>query len=155
MLKKIQLYVVPFFSILIIIGFFIFTKPTPTGMTVLDINATTERTITAKVTLKLSKNELIPESALVIVMLDDRKASMPIKKFIEISKQPYNYTKNTLPLADYEGYGYIGDYMYSIELSNFDLNTKVLTGDHTFTTKIVYNNKVLYEKETIFTVENA
>lgn len=155
MVKKIRIYILPFISLIIIIGFFIFTKPTPTGMAVLDINSSPERTITAKVTLKLSKNELIPESALVIVMLDDRKASMPIKKFIEISKQPYNYIKGELDIVNYKGYGYVGDYTYSIDLENFDLDKKIFTGDHTFTTKIVYNNKVLYEKETIFTVENA
>jgi len=75
MLKKIKLYIVPFLSIIVIISFLFFTKPaeSPTGMAVLDINATQDRSITAKVTLKLSKNELIPEDSLVVVMLDDRE----------------------------------------------------------------------------------
>ncbi len=155
MLKKIQLYIVPFLSLLIVFGFLFFTKPTPTGMAILDINSSPDRSITAKVTLKLSSNELIPEDSLVVVMLDDREASMPIKEFINISNQPYNYTKGTLPIANYEGYGYIGDYTYSIDISKFKLDTKVLTGDHTFTTRIVYKDKILYEKKNRFTVENA
>ena len=155
MLKKIQIYILPLISLVVIISFLLATKPSPTGMAVLEINATPDRAITAKVTLKLSKNELIPEDALVVVILDDREASMPIKKFIEISNQPYNYTKGTLHIADYEGYGYIGDYSYSIELSNFELDTKILTGEHTFTTKIIYNEKVLYEEQIPFTIENA
>lgn len=155
MLKKIQIYIVPVLSLLTIMGFFFFTKPTPTGMAILDINSSPDMSITAKVTLKLSKNELIPENALVIVTLDDRETSMPIKKFIELSNQPYNYTKGTLDIANYEGYGYIGDYTYSIDLSNFDFDTKVIAGDHTFTTKIIYKEKVLYEKEALFTVKNA
>lgn len=155
MLKKIRLYIVPFLSIVIILFFLFFfkTPETPTGLTALDI--TEERTITAKVTLKLSKNELIPEDSLVIVMLDDKETSMPIKQFIELSQQPYEYIQGKQPIASYEGYGYIGDYTYSIDLSNFDLDRKVLSGDHKFTTKIIYKEKVLYEKKNPFTVENA
>lgn len=157
MLKKIQFYIVPLISLIIIFSFLIFTKQTesPVGMAVLDIDTIPENSVTAKVTLKLSKNELIPENALVIVMLDDKKASMPIKQFIMLSNQPFNYTEGTLPIADYEGYGYIGDYTYSIDLSNFDLETKVAAGNHKFTTKIVYKDMVLYEKETSFVIENA
>ncbi len=156
MLKKIQLYIVPILSLIIFATIFTFTKPTlgPTGMAVSDINPTDERTVTAKVTLKLSKNELIPKDSLVMVSLDDREASIPIKEFIKISNEPYEYAQGTLEIADYEGYGYIGDYTYSIDIENFNLDTKVLTGEHTFTTKIVYNNHVLYKKETTFTVEN-
>ncbi len=154
MLKKIKIYILPFISLIVIISFLIATKPSPTGMAIIDIEPQ-ESSVTAKVTLKLSKNELIPEDALVFVILDDKEASMPIKQFIELSNQPFNYTQGTLPIANYEGYGYIGDYTYSIELSNFNLDTKVFTGKHTFTTKIIFEDKVLYEQEIPFTVENA
>jgi len=141
-------FILPITSVLIIALFLIFAKPTTTGLTVLETdnaNISEERTLEADVVLKTKEKEILPENTLIVVTINDKSASMNIKDFIFLCDKEYDYEFGRLESIDYEGYGFTGNHTYKLGISNFDLDLKIILGTHSLTTKIVFEDKILYE----------
>ncbi len=137
---------VPVFSVLIIVSAVIFLKPDVTGLVIHEPGAIPQN-VNADVTLKTKSNEVIPPNAIIEVQLDENKAGMYIKEFIEKTGKDYKIETGALEEFGFYGPGYTGDYIYSMELSEFDIDREIGVGEHIFTTRIIYRNQILYEKE--------
>lgn len=135
----------PVVSVLIVLGFLSFSQPQITGFAVGNVSPGL-RTLDALVSLQTFSGELIPDTAVVVVMLDARKAILPIKEFILGTGKPFNYTLGTLPSINYTGLGFTGDYLYALSLSEFPIDREVKKGEHHLTMQIVYLQHVLFEK---------
>ncbi len=137
---------IPLASVLIVIGFLSLSQPQITGFAVGNVSSGL-RTLDASVSLQTFSGELIPDTSVVVVMLDARKAILPIKEFILRTGKPFNYTQGSLSSINYTGLGFTGDYLYTLSLSEFPIDREVKKGEHHLTMQIVYLQHVLFEKQ--------
>ncbi|NQV08354.1 hypothetical protein HQ529_00715, partial [Candidatus Woesearchaeota archaeon] len=105
------------------------------------------------VTLYTHTNRFIPENASVIVGLDDQKAEMHVKEFIARAGSPFNYIKSENREINFHGYGFIGDYNYTLNIGYFDINTILAPGTYPLTVEVLYNYYILSEYSTNITIE--
>ena len=138
--------ILPITSFFIIIGFVFYGNPSYTGMVTYEIGNST-RMIQSDVILKTKENEIVPEYAIIKISLDDKRAMLTVKEFIEKTKKPFNYTYGSLEKISYTGYGYSGNYSYTLNLSDFSINTTINLGSHSFVTEITYEDKILFRQE--------
>lgn len=146
--KLIISFALPIISLAIIASFLVFTKPATVGFTVVNANITPlGQAIDADVSLITHPSELMPETVEIVVILDDRSASMTIKEFIEKTGMESEYKYGKMEQLAYEGYGYIGNHTYTLPFSAFGIDRNVKPGSHVLKTQIKYNNIVLFERE--------
>jgi hypothetical protein len=144
--KKMISVLLPSFSIFIVMAALFFLKPTTTGLVIYEPNDTS-KLVNADVLLKTKSNEVIPPNALVQVKIDDKKAEMLLSEFIKKTGQPYNVSSAEIPDIGFYGPGFTGEHTYNLTLADFKIDRNIGTGEHVFTTSIIYRGKVLYQKE--------
>jgi len=132
-MKKILQYFLPAITLIWLVSFAI-SEPSIVGFTTKDID------INKDIELKTSKYYVIPEDAIISVNLLDRKGSMSVKDFIERSGKKYEYGEGSWDLADYSGKGFTGNYVYSLPIAAFGIDSKVEKGLHKIEISILYND---------------
>ena len=140
-------YLLPIASILIIITFTSFSKPSATGLAVYSNSA-----FDASIALQTHEGELLPEHAEIAVLLDGQGASLTVKEFIEKTGNDFNYTEGKLGVIDYEGKGFTGNYTYRLNLTAIGLNTPLQPGNHSLKMSIVYDDIVLSENSQVLDI---
>jgi hypothetical protein len=143
---KLLSILIPAISILIIIASFLLIKPQVTGLAIYSPE-NIEKLVNADVILKTKANEVIPPDAIVQVNLDNRKAEMTINDFIMRTGTKFEVKQGELPEFDFYGDGFSGNHTYNLSLSTFDIDRNIGKGEHRFIIRIIYHNKILYEKE--------
>lgn len=131
-MNKLFFLSVPIFSVLILVLFFttIGNNQNITGFAV----AEEMYEINTEVVLFLSSLERLNGDSLFYVILDDRESSMTIKEFI---------SKAGGEIKDI----YQGELFYTLNLSDFDIDNKVIKGNHTLISKVVDGEKILETKK--------
>ncbi len=143
-MKTLTLLSVPLVSILVLLSALYFLQPSATGLAVYsDVG---EKEINADVTLTTKEGEVLPKDAIIEAEVDSQKASMTVQEFILKTGQPYEAKRGNFS-SMYYGEGFSGNHQYILALSDFVLNRNIGRGEHTLRTRILYRNKVLYEKE--------
>ena len=137
---------IPVFSILLFTGAYFFLDPSTTGLVIYEPNQT-NKLVNADVILKTKPTEVIPADAIVEVSIDGKKAQMSIAEFIKKTGNDYKIEKGEIPDFNFYGLGFTGDYTYGLTLADFKIDRNIGIGEHTFITRIKYQNRVLYEKE--------
>lgn len=140
--KQLMPYLLPLLTIFAALVFFI-RDPTIVSYLVLDPNDLAVKIET--------KADLIPEDAIIKVVLDGQEASMTVSEFIYRAGGEFNYTYGYLDSIGYEGYGFIGDYTYTLDLKYFEIND-VSKGDYTLKTEVLYNTLILASNEVNVTI---
>jgi len=135
-----RIFVWPLISIAIVL--FLLMGPDITGFIVAG-GPPQESEISAKVAVTINEDSFIPENALVTVYLDDRKASMPFSNFVTRTGSAYNRLKEQVTKINYDGYGYGGPYTYALDVSEFDLDTKVGSGEHELVIEVSYGDYIM------------
>ena len=110
--------------------------------------------------IKTSTTEILPEYSIVRVSILDSSKNlikngmgyMDVKEFLELSGEEINYTYGVNKNIGYEGYGYMGEHTYYINLSNFNVNRMLRPGVYTLITEIVYNDSIISSGERIISV---
>ncbi len=143
--KNIISVALPICSVFILLSAFYFLKPGVTGLAVYNPNSTQQQ-VDAEVAFSTHQGEIIPANAVIEVWLDDQRSAMSVQQFIEKSGTAYELAEGVHEEIGFSGVGYTGDYTYVLSLSDFSLDRSIDSGDHTFTTKIMYQGKVLYER---------
>src|SRR3989338_2664847 len=110
---------IPVLSVVVFLAVLYFTRPSITGLAV--YNPETPSLVEADVTLKTTALEIIPGNAAIEVWLDDRKASMLVRDFIEKTSLPSEIAQGELPDISYVGLGYTGNHVYTLPLSAFSI----------------------------------
>lgn len=136
---------VPTISVILIFLAFVFIKPTTTGLVVYAPNQSP--LVNADVTLTTKSTEIIPPSAIIQVKIDDKKSQMTVAQFIKKTNQSFNLMKGNLSQFGYMGPGFTGDHTYKLTLEDFNINRNIGIGEHVFTTQIIFQGTILYEKE--------
>jgi len=131
-------YILPTVSVILICVFL--TNPNITGFIVL--NQT--KILKAEIKIILDADGFIPEGSVVTVSLNNENSSMNIEEFISKSGE-YNYIYGTLSDINYTGYGYSGSGTYIVDLSEFNINRKLASGNYTLVTRIIYNSTIISE----------
>jgi hypothetical protein len=126
----------------IVIAFVFFVRPEITGF-IVSSPGRTEKILGAKIRVSIAKGGLIPEGSVITIYLNGQNSSLPIRDFMLKSGRIYNYTYGTLPQINYRGYGYSGEHTYSLDISEFGLNTNLKPGNYTLMTEISYENFVI------------
>ena len=143
-MNKFLPYALPLFSLFAVIIILSFTDPTITGL------AVAEPKLYANITLTTSNDEFLPETATIEVEFKGRTSEMELKEFIEKTNQEYNHASGVNNLLSYEGMGFIGDYHYSLPITEFDLDRTVGEGEHDIIIRIIYDEVIISEsKETV------
>ncbi len=137
---------VPTFSILIFLGAYFFLEPATTGLVVFEPNQS-NRLVNANVILKTKSSEVIPPSAIIQIEINNKKAHMSIADFIKRTGREYTVDYGELPEFGFYGNGFTGDHTYNLTLADFSIDRNIGKGEHKFITKIIYLNKILYQKE--------
>ena len=137
---------IPTLSIVLISLAFIFIKPQTTGLVISIPNETTQE-VDADVVIITKSTEIIPADAVVEVVLDDKKAQMSLKEFIKKTNLPFQINNSRIIDLDYIGNGFTGDYTYKLPLSAFSIDRNIERGGHDFIVRLLYKEKVLYEKQ--------
>jgi hypothetical protein len=143
-------YLLPLLSLLVILFFLITTKPDITGLTIADNQ---EQTFDASLSLTTNENELLPENAEIIILFNNQGRSLTVKEFIEKTNQNFHYTTGELPLVNYQGKGYTGDYSYNLNLSTIGFNTSLEPGSYPLQMSIVYQDIVLSENNEVIELQ--
>ena len=149
--RKIISIGLPFVSVVLVVGFLLFTQPQITGLAVGEFEGG-KRTIDAAISLETVSGEIIPETASVAISLDDRQAVLRVRDFIAQSGGDYEYVKGSVESIGYEGNGFTGNHTYTIQLASLPLDNRVDPGEHTFRIKMTYLQHVLLEKEEVIVV---
>ena len=136
---------VPICSVIILISALIFLKPDITGLAIYSQNGTQK--LNADVILKTKSGEVIPPNAIIQVWIDNTKAEMTISDFIKKAGEKYEIKYGELPEFGFYGNGFTGNFTYNLTLADFNMNREMENGEHKFITRIIYRNKILYEKE--------
>lgn len=136
----------PAISLVIIISAFFFLKPETTGLVVFSPNETVKN-VNADVILETKSGEVVPPDAVIQIWIDDNKAEMTIDDFIKKTGKKYEIQSGELAEFGFFGTGFTGDYTYRLSLADFNIDRKIGKGEHIFLTRIIYRNKILYEKE--------
>lgn len=135
-------YVLPVVTILVV-GLLLFTNPNITGFLIAE--DVTYNKLNVIVTLHTYINQLIPENATVLVKFANQTGRMAVKEFISRSGGPFNYINSENKAIKYKGYGFIGDYNYSLDLKYFNIDTTLLSGEYTLNVEVLYNYFILSE----------
>lgn len=139
-------YALPAFSVLVLLGYISMSQPAITGFAA--INITEEyKELDADINLQTYAGEVLPDTTKVAITLDRETAFMTLGDFIRRTGEPFNYTKGKLAAINYEGYGFGGNFTYSLPLSAFNIFRKVKPGEHTIKMQLIYLQHVLLEKE--------
>lgn len=146
--KKIMPYVLPIISIFIVGVFFL--NPNITGFIVAE-NADSKN-IDIDVTLYTYINRFIPENASVIITLDNQTAVMHVREFIARAGGPFNYIKSENREINFRGYGFIGDYNYTLNIGYFDIDATLSPGTYPLSVEVLYNYYILSEYSTNITI---
>jgi len=141
-----RIFVLPLISIAIVL--FLLMRPDITGF-IVAVGPPQESEISAKVAVTISEDGFIPENALVTVYLDDRKASMAFSDFVTRTGSASNRLKEQVTKINYEGYG--GPYTYSLDISEFDVDTTVGPGEHELVIEVSYGDFVSRSSQKITT----
>jgi len=148
--RKIMPYVLPVLTVFAIILFF--ASPKITGFFIAEPNMAYKNLDTV-VTINTYTNQLIPENATIVVSMANQTAGMPVMEFIYRSGGPFNYINSENPAIKYKGYGFRGDYNYSLNLRYFNINTTLPLGNHTLNLEVLYDYFILSEYSVNLTVD--
>jgi hypothetical protein len=135
-----RILIIPVLTILFIA--ILFLRPEISGFIVGSISPE-QRIIEAKVVVTINEDGFIPENAIVKVYLDNRTATMSFSEFVKKAKGGHDIRMGRVEEINYEGYGYGGAYTYTLDLSQFSLDTLVQPGEHTLVTEVLYEDFVL------------
>lgn len=136
----------PIISVVVIISAFFFLRPDITGLAIYSSNETVKN-VNADVILEIKAGEVLPPDAVIEISVDDNKAGMSIAEFIKKTGGKYEIQSGELAEFGFFGQGFTGDYTYKLSLADFNIDRNIGRGEHVFTTRIIYRNKILYEKE--------
>jgi len=150
-MKTLTALSVPLISVIILLAALYAFRPSATGLSVYSPEG--KQLVDADVTLSTKESEILPKDAVIEVWLDEKKASMPVSDFIIKTKQSYDIKKGNFSDL-YYGDGFTGDHDYRLALSDFNLDRNVEKGEHIFRTRIIYRQKILYEKEKKIVIAN-
>lgn len=138
-MRDTRFYIVPVISL--ILAAVVLIRPDVTGLLV-GVGDSGFKHLTGKVRITIY-DTIIPEDSVVTVFLGEQSSSMPIKEFIDKAGGAYEIKYGSIPEIGYEGYGYAGEHLYELGLSEFDLNLDLEPGKYTLTTEVSYENFVL------------
>ena len=144
-MPKYTSFLVPTLSLILIISAFLFLKPSTTGLATFSPDES--QNVNADISLSTKNGEVIPPNALVEIWIDDKKSEMKISEFIARTGQQYDLQQGSIPDFNFQGIGYTGEHTYKLTLADFNIDRNVHKGAHTFITRIVYREKILYEKQ--------
>jgi TusA-related sulfurtransferase len=145
-MKKILSYLIPIASVVIFISAYFFLEPTTTGLVILEPGRQ-DPLVNADVSLTTKQQEVIPPNAVIEVSINNNRASMSIAEFIKKTGAPSEIAYGELPEFNFYGKGFTGDHEYKLTLDSFDLNRNLAEGEHRFTTRIIYQGNILFEKQ--------
>lgn len=132
-----RVYILPIISVFIVLALVL--RPDITGFMVAE---PLENQISADISVSINQDGFITEDSIVTVYLDDRKSEMAFSEFVRRTGRSYERVRAEVPEIGYEGYGYAGIYTYSLDISEFDLDTVVDRGVHTLRVKVSYGEHV-------------
>lgn len=117
--------------------------------------------VDAQIRLSAPDHQVIPVDAVVNVLITgastnvaglERKASMGIEEFIQLSGKPFKRSEGKLYAIDYEGPGFIGQ-NHTVDLSDFTgLDRLVPPGQYMLKTEVTFEGKVITSRERMFDV---
>ncbi len=138
MKKEFIPYLLPILTIIALISV-AFLNPNITGFAVKN----TQEKVSANVVILTDASVVLPKDALVEVSLDDKKASMSVKDFIEKNGSWYEIKNGAYPLINYYGEGYTGNHVYSLKLDAFNLGLIDNREVHNLSIVIYYKDKIV------------
>ncbi len=118
------------------------TRPDITGFAVAGQSGQAGVSISANASVSIAEDGFVPDGSVVAVGLDDRTSSMDFGEFVGRTGADYSHAEGSMPGIGYEGYGYAGPYEYSLDISEFGLDTDVESGDHMLTINVSYDGFV-------------
>jgi hypothetical protein len=131
-------YILPVISVFLVLA--LFTRPDITGFMVA---GPFENRISADISIKINQDGFVPEDSLVTIYLGDRSSPMDFKEFIEKTGKDFERLRGEIPEINYEGYGFGGENAYSLDISEFDLDTTIEPGNYTLIVEVGYENYVI------------
>jgi hypothetical protein len=138
--SRITPYVLPAITFVVFSLLFLFAKPTITGFAV----SPQEKIIS--IDLKITADGILPETALISVILENERGSIEIEKmnvneFIKKYNVSFVLTEGRNEKAGYEGEGYSG----SSEVRIIKDLGKIQSGKYDLITRISYNENLISE----------
>jgi len=134
-----RILVLPMLSVVLVL--ILLTRPDITGlMAAKPSDEPGMINISANVSITIKDGGFIPEGSIVTVYLDDRSSSMGFGEFVKMTGAAYSRTSQQA--TGYEGYGYGGPYTYSLDVSEFGIDTAVAKGRHTLMFKVGLDDRV-------------
>jgi hypothetical protein len=136
--------VVSFFAVLVL-----FLRPDITGFMVAGPQ---KSEISAYISVSINQDGFVIEDSVVTIYLDDRKAEMAFGDFVSRTGTVYERVWAEVPETGYEGYGYGGTHAYSLDISEFGLDTVVERGVHELRIKVSYGDHVFSDTTEVIEV---
>ena len=131
-------YVLPALTILFLAAAAIFLRPQITGLAIVQPRLNAE--------IKLTVEEILPENAVIIVLLSKKDGSKVLelinsemKDFVNEYKLGLSYDEGSNTQLNYQGYGFLGEASINITKSNINIPK----GSYVLITEILYNNEVV------------
>jgi len=115
MMNKFMPYLLPVFTL--IIGVVYFLGPGVTGFVVVELGAD----------VRLEVGGFLPKNAVVVVSLDGVEKRIRVDDFIVKTGEKFEMEKE----------GFVGNYIYSLDISEFGLNTVLEEGNHVLKVSVV------------------
>ena len=119
---------------LIIIGIISFSGEGFTGLVVFQEEP--------EIKISLHSSLVVPEDTLIEVYLDDQKAELTLKEFIEMTGRDYRYVYGRYDTLGFEGFGYTGPFDYSLRLSDLGLK-----GEGLMRIIISHKDEIIWQEE--------
>lgn len=136
-----RVLILPVASIIIVLV--LLTRPDITGFITARPAGPESSKNSANISIRINEDGFIPEDSVVTVYLDDRSSGMDFKEFVKRTGIGYNRVYKENPKIGYVGYGYAGERIYSLDLSEFGFDTSAGPGTHKLVIEITYKNYVL------------
>ncbi len=143
MAHKIMAYVLPIMSIVALVIIILFFRPQVTGFFIAQPKLNAE--------IKITADEILPENAEIHIFLEKDNVSVKeissstitefVNKFLGQEALQYKYGTNSQ--LNYEGFGYSGSNVFSINLNINDLKA----GNYILRTEIIWQDKIVSETE--------
>lgn len=135
-----RIFILPLVSALLLLV--LLARPDITGLMAAKSAVPGSSNISANITVRVNGDGFIPDGSLVAVHLDDRSSAMDFGEFVRRTGAAYNRTKEEVPQISYDGYGYRGAHAYSLDISEFGIDTLVAHGSHTLKITVSYKDYV-------------